>query len=217
MIDETQAHLYDQLQISVSAERLHTYLQAAGYDKDRALRLYLWNAAVGEAFHLPIQAAEVALRNGVNRALCAAFGPEWWQAPAFVKVADRNRVNDLDTARRRITGQRKPITTAQIVASLSFGFWVRLLEPRYAPSLWGDWLRPAFPALPDGKTRPDLASAAQRTADLRNRIWHHEPVFRLDLSTAFHGVMELLRWICPLKAQWIRPFCHVPVLLRGKP
>jgi len=39
-----------------------------------ALALYLWNAQLGAAFHVPIQAVEVALRNSVNKALILSNG-----------------------------------------------------------------------------------------------------------------------------------------------
>jgi hypothetical protein len=29
--------------------------------------------------------------------------------------------------------------------------------------------------------------------------------------------MELLTWLCPHKAAWVRPYCRVPALLRQKP
>ena len=43
--------------------------------------------------------------------------------------------------------------TAQIVAGLSFGFWVGLLQPKYNPDLWSSHLRVAFPHLPATETR----------------------------------------------------------------
>jgi hypothetical protein len=54
---------------TMSQRRFETYLQAAGHDRDRAVALYVWNAKIGASFHIPIQAAEVALRNRVNHAL----------------------------------------------------------------------------------------------------------------------------------------------------
>jgi hypothetical protein len=59
--EETEALLR-----AISQDRFTTYLKAAGHDPERALALYLWNAQIGEAFHLPIQAVEVALRNSIN-------------------------------------------------------------------------------------------------------------------------------------------------------
>ena len=102
----------NQLQRAISKDRLGTYLSAAGLDKDRALRLYLWNAQVGEAFHLPVQGVEVGLRNCINAALICGFGPDWWQNETFLAIADRNRQNDVETAQRRIEKRHSPVSTS---------------------------------------------------------------------------------------------------------
>jgi hypothetical protein len=64
------------LEPTLSQARLGTYMLAAGHDEARALALYQWNALLGEAFHLPIQSVEIALRNRINAVLVAAFGAE---------------------------------------------------------------------------------------------------------------------------------------------
>ena len=218
-VEGSQPTLFDRLKPAMSEDRLGTYLITAGFDPDRALRLYVWNAAIGEAFHLPIQGVEVGLRNRINGALIAMFGPEWWQDAGFLRAigGDRERLSDLDMARRRIARRGVPLTTGQTVATLSFGFWVGMLHARYNPGIWSGQLRTAFPSLPPAKNRYDLADSAKRVSELRNRIWHHEPVFRMNLMAEFTAVMELLTWVCPVKAAWIRPQCRVPALMRQKP
>ncbi len=198
MDEARQEHLLDQLRHSISGDRLGTYLTAAGFDQERALRLYLWNAQVGEAFHLPVQGVEVGLRNCVNEGLIGRFGPDWWRDAEFLAMADRARQRDLELARRRIENRKTPLSTPQIVATLSFGFWVGLLRPRYHPAVWSSFLGRAFRSLPREVTRQELAVSARRVADLRNRIWHHEPVFRMNLSDEYHGILQLLGWICPI-------------------
>ena len=217
MDSEGNPSLLDQLRPSLSSDRVATYLTAAGFDADRALRIYLWNAHVGEAFHLPIQAVEVALRNSINKGLSNVWGENWWRDPHFLRHAEREQVSDIETAKVRIKRRNKVLCNGQIVATLSFGFWVAMLRPRYNPPVWSSNLRVVFPNLPEDKTRYDLADSAKQSADLRNRIWHHEPIFRMDLSAEFHRVMELLGWICPTTAQWVRPHCRVHSLLRHKP
>jgi hypothetical protein len=209
--------LVDALKISVSSDRLATYLTAAGFDEERALRLYLWNATIGEAFHLPIQAVEVGLRNCINLALHAEFGVDWWKSGRFLGLIDHERTIDISMAERRIRNRGHTPVTGQIVATLSFGFWVGMLQPRFNATIWTKHMARSFAHLPDTKFRSDLAASAKRTADLRNRIWHHEPIFRENLSDEFRNVMELLNWICPAKATWIRPNCRVLGLLRQKP
>ena len=104
--------LVEALKVSISSDRLATYLKAAGFDEDRALRLYLWNASIGEAFHLPIQAVEVGLRNCINFALCAEFGFDWWRNSSFLSQVDRERRLDILTAERRIKNRGHPLVTS---------------------------------------------------------------------------------------------------------
>jgi len=217
MAEADQESLIDQLRPTISSDRLGTYLTAAGFDNDRALRLYVWNAKIGEAFHFSIQAVEVGLRNCINAALCAQFGADWWDADDFLALIDHERKKDLTTAKQRIANRGVTLCTAQVVANLSFGFWVGMLQPRYNPNLWSRQLRVAFSKLPDDKNRYDLAASAKQVADLRNRIWHHEPVFRMSLADEFRQVMIVLGWICPIKAKWVRENSAVMALLRQRP
>lgn len=202
---------------TLSVRRFDTYLHAAGHDRDRAIALYIWNAKLGAAFHIPIQAVQVALRNRVNHALVAEFGPEWWKERRFVALADRERSRDLRTVRSRIAHRGLTLETDQIVAGLSFGFWVGMLQPKYNPVLWGAHLRTSFPHLPAGENRDSLFRLASSVANFRNRISHHEPLIKADGSKVYGEVMRLLTWVCPHTAGWIRPHCEVPKILRVKP
>lgn len=217
MTEPVQPSLIDQLRPVISDERLGTYLTAAGFDADRALRLYLWNAEVGEAFHLPIQAVEVALRNRVQAALASEFGTDWWKSAQLLAALDDDRKADLALVLKRIRNRKLTLGSGQVVAGLSFGFWVGMLQPRYNPLIWGGRLHAAFPDYPANRNRASLAQAASRVAWLRNRIWHHEPIIRLDLSSEYGTVITLLAWLSTPKATWVRTRSRVPELLRQKP
>lgn len=217
MTEPVQPSLIDQLRPVISDERLGTYLTAAGFDADRALRLYLWNAEVGEAFHLPIQAVEVALRNRVQVAIAREFGTDWWKSLKLLAALDDDRKADLALVLKRIRNRKLNLGPGQIVAGLSFGFWVGMLQKRYNPLIWGGRLHAAFPDYPANRNRASLAQAASRVAWLRNRIWHHEPIIRLDLSAEYGTVITLLTWLSAPKAGWIRSRSRVPELLRLKP
>ncbi len=217
MIEPVQPSLIDQLRPVISDDRLGTYLTAAGFDADRALELYLWNAEVGEAFHLPIQAVEVALRNRIHAALAAEFGSDWWRSTKLLGVLDDDRKADLALVLKRIRNRKLTLGSGQVVAGLSFGFWVGMLQARYNPLLWGGRLHTAFPDYPGNRNRASLAQAASRVAWLRNRIRHHEPIIRLDLSREYGTVMTLLGWLSTPKADWVRARSRVPGLLRSKP
>lgn len=217
MSPAVQPRLIDRLRPVLSDDRLGTYLTAAGFDPDRALRLYLWNAEIGDAFHLPIQAVEVALRNRIVSALISTYGANWWTNRRFQSDASGKTKQDIQVAIGRIRQRGQIVTSSQLVASLSFGFWISLLHRRFNPSLWSAQLRITFPSLPAHKGRDDLYALASAVLFLRNRIDHHEPVIKMNLSEAFSQMMLLLGWICPVKLSWIRPKCRVPGLLRLKP
>lgn len=95
-----------------------TYLVASGQDRQRAARMYLWNAQIGEAFHVIIQGVEVALRNSVNRDLVQGFGVEWWIGLNFLSLVDHDRRADLDLVLRRIRNRGLPEINGQVVAGL---------------------------------------------------------------------------------------------------
>lgn len=217
MDEEPQRSLIDALRPVISDGRLGTYLVAAGFNPARALKLYIWNAQVGEAFHLPIQAVEVGLRNRVNAALVAGFGQDWWKEESLIALLDDERKGDLALVLRRIRNRNLSEETGQIVAGLSFGFWVGMLQGQYNRDIWSRQLRQAFPSLPADRSRKSLAKAAARVAFIRNRISHHEPIIKLDLAKENATLMGLLGWICPHKLEWVRPHCRVSALLAEKP
>lgn len=202
---------------AISKDRFRTYLNAAGHDIDRALRLYLWNAKLGEAFHIPIQAVEVSLRNCVNIALSNVYTANWWECKNLFDLLDEERKGDLATVFRRIRNRQQALYTGEVVAGLSFGFWVGMLDGRYNPPLWGGQLRTAFPHLPIGRSRKSLHTSVRGVATLRNRISHHEPLIGRDTLADFSNLMTLLEWISPAKASWIRAHCRVPQIVRERP
>lgn len=201
----------------MSEDRFGTYLTAAGFNPEKALRLYVWNAQMGEAFHLSIQAVEISLRNRVNVALTETFGSRWWENATLLAAMDDQHRADVAQVLKRIRNRKKPISNGQVVAGLSFGFWLGLLQKRYNPVLWGGRLHKAFPNYPRERNRASLAKVVGQVATLRNRISHHEPIIRLDLSGEHANIMAVLAWMSAAKADWVRGHCRVQAVLRQKP
>jgi hypothetical protein len=206
-----------QLDATVSRPRLNTYLVAAGRDEARALRLYMWNAAAGEAFHLPLQAVEIALRNRIDSAFRRSFGQEWWQEPGFLTLLKPRSQQDIQTAIGRLKRRGLPLDTNQIVATLSFGFWTSMLDRRFYPKIWSRHLRDVFPYLPNALDRAKVEIRLRAIADFRNRVAHHEPILKEDLSKRHSETLETLDWLCTFKRAWVEPECRAMSVLRGKP
>jgi hypothetical protein len=203
---------------TVSLERWKTYQRAAGFDDRLAYRLYLWNAAAGQSFHFPLQTLEVALRNVVHQAIASIFGPDWPKEQTCRNMLHPKQVDDITKAERRHFSIKQNVaTTPQIVASLSLGFWTAMLRRNYKRAIWSSQLEGAFPNLPADATIGDVSRKANSVQDLRNRIFHQEPLIGHDLSGEYGDILALLGWICEATRDWTRAQSSVPQILRTRP
>lgn len=193
------------------------FLRAAGADPIRAFALHEWNESVGGAFYPSLQKVELALRVRVERALSAVYGASWFIDQRFLGIKDHAVHGEIATASHRLMSGSAPVNADGLMQKASFGLWVGLLRPIFNPPVWSGQLRTAFPMLPVGIGRADLAKLASRAAALRNRIDHHEPLIGLDLSAYHSDVMQLLEWIDRRLAARAGIACSVPQLLRTKP
>lgn len=172
---------------------------------------------MGAAFHLPIQATEVALRNRISVAFTEVFGQSWWSATEFHNAASKDLKRDVEEAKNRIQKMNKTLDAGNMVASLSFGFWTGSMKPRFNPLVWSRQLTNAFPGADDGATRAQIDDWCEETRILRNRIWHHEPIIRANLSEHYSKTMKLLNAASPSKHDWVRRQCQVMKVLRMRP
>ena len=203
---------------TISAERWRTYQRAAGFHEDLAHRLYIWNATIGQSFHFPLQCVEVALRNVVHQALCRLFGQNWSSDQACRNIFRPKQDDDITKAERRhYSIYRQPASTPQIVASLSLGFWAAMLRKEYNRPIWSGELQEAFPTLAENQRVVDVSRTATRVQDLRNRIFHQEPLIGHNLSQNYSDIVQLLGWICPQTRDWMRRHSSVPLVMRERP
>ncbi len=209
--------LMDAIEFTHSSARLRPYLQAAGHDNDRTMALYLWNAAVGQSFHFPLQGLEVSLRNGINKVLIDECGDGWWEVQTAPTFFNQRRIDDLAKTKDRVARRVTTVTVDDMVAGLTFGFWVGLLAPRYYPKLWSRRLSDVFPGLPLDVDHRQVYAKINKPLDIRNRIFHHEPLINENLSGFYSETMALLKWLCPETQGWIKNNCSVPAVLRNKP
>lgn len=199
----------------ISQDRLGRYLVAAGHDVDRALALYGWNIQLSEAFFPVLSAAEVCLRNTVASRLEALYGATWWDDATFHGQIRSSGKRIVLTARDKLT-QSGQVTSGRMTAELSFGFWVKMLLPRHEAVVWTD-LRASFTHLPANVTYDDLYKRCDAVREFRNRIFHHKPILHRDISKEHSQIMELIGWLSPDKAAWIKPYSRVMTVMRTKP
>ena len=205
-----------ELETSLSRERLSTYLAAVRGHREKAIRLYVWNTAISAAFYEPLQGLEVALRNAIHRRLAEQYGPAWYDNP--------NAKLDSGAMRRIAKSRGYGDSPSQIVAKLSFGFWVSLLGPgghiankhkaNYEMTLWRPALRKAF-AHCTPLTRKQAHRPLNALRQLRNRIAHHEPIFARKLTMDHERILDVTGWISPATRTWIEHYSRVSIMIEA--
>ena len=212
----TDGNTFPALERAFSLERMRTYLDAAEGDHETALQLYARNAQLGAAFHGPLQALEVAMRNAMNAQLAAQYGRQWYTNRAA--GLDRHAKDSVTNFLKRSGDEPTP---GQFVASMSLGFWVRLVgrggsvnggrRANYDRTLWRPALHRAFP----GRNRKEVQRKLYSLRGLRNRVAHHEPIFNRDLNKDHDELMEVVGWISSDVRVWIERHSIVPDTLQA--
>lgn len=212
----TDVNTFRALETAFSPERMQTYLDAAAGDHGTALQLYARNAQLGAAFHGPLQALEVALRNAMHARLEERYGSQWYTNPAA--GLDSHATDSMVGVLRRGPGV---LTADQFVASMSLGFWVRLLgrggwvnggpKADYDRTLWRPALYNAFP----GHSRREVQRRFDGLRQLRNRIAHHEPIIGRDLNKDHDDLLEAVGWISSDVRAWIERHSNLLDTLRA--
>lgn len=198
---------------SLSSARLQRYQSAAGDDLETAVN-YLWNMALAEALYCSLNAVEIALRNTLHDTLTAHFGvPHWCDRSGMLEPYQAQEVASM---KQRIANHGNPVTPDRIVSELSFGFWVTILFRPYDARLWQAQraapLRQAFPRVPKrDRQRVTIHARYNAIRELRNRVFHHEPLFDDQrLRQRHRDVYSAIYWINPKLVDHIKPFDHFP-------
>ncbi len=182
---------------SISTDRLSTYMQNSQNNKENALKLYLRNTEISAAFYMPLQSLEIALRNSLNNVLKAGFQTSTWYDTIPVDSGGKQKIEE---AKKTVNKLHRQINPSHIVAELSFGFWLTLLNKKYHQNLWIPHLNKAFPHA--HLSRADILKDLDHLRKFRNRIAHHEPIFKRHLEQDYKSIITAIGWICPDTAKW---------------
>lgn len=219
---------YNTVAALLTPDRLGPYLQAANNELASALSLYDWNIRAASALHADLARLEVIFRNAVDQALISYGNARGWQDPWYLqqhlfdskKSAQARKSIQQAVVRATPAGGSHPVH-GKVIAELNFGFWRYLCQSTYATKLWVPAVSTRFlghPQSPD----PHLVRAAvedrmQRLHVLRNRIAHHEPIFRRDLRGEFDQLLELVGWICLDGRAWVQTTSNTLNALAARP
>lgn len=185
---------------AISLDRLGPYGAASGTVTPAALANYFWNIALCEALYPTIHCVEITLRNNLYTALSGIYGSEWLLAnpPILRQREDAQVVSAAEDlcARTGLLARSR-----DLIPELDFGLWTSLFARDYDPTVWQQKgvIATAFPLQPyRRRVRAELSDRFNTIRKLRNRVFHHEPIWnRPDLPQRHRDIIEALGWMNP--------------------
>jgi hypothetical protein len=208
----------DSIEKTMSSARLDRFMAAARQDKQRALRLYFWNAELCQEFYLPIQMTEISLRNSIHRHLQASFQEDWHADRSFTAALPARSQTEIaavvadERARRGAS-----FTVDHIVAGMSFGFWHSLMNASLQNRVWGGNIRPMFPNLPHHMDRRHVHDRLEKLRAFRNAVMHHYAIFDKAPSLEWENIKIILGWLCQPTTKLMIQMADPKRILSAKP
>ena len=205
--------------------RLKKYLEEAKRynaddeeDYDFALRLYIWNTALGAAFYGPLQALEITLRNAVNKQFTHAYSKNWHSKKLDETKLGGYLTKEIEDAQKYWKDKKnkeigKSDAAEGIISQFSLRFWVKLFK---RDDLWNSILCNAFQN--ENLSRYDVHSRLENILTLRNDIAHHEPIFdRPNLEADMANILDILGWLNPEAKAWVEKYERVHDVIKMRP
>ena len=154
---------------------------------------------------IPLHYVEVVLRNKVYDALLSFYcgrrksidlpgSPEEWYL--WMPQRDKTKRVIQESIHRLRVGKSSPMT-CDIIAQLPFGLWVSVLEefpdekaPLY---FWRGITHAVFSNIKGKKNRRNILFELRNINNVRNRLFHHEPIWKTDKVSSFDTALEEIR------------------------
>lgn len=210
---------------SISIERLKSYeILCPSCSSNEILGAYHWNLLMCQALYPFIHSAEVALRNGIHTATSNKFNDENW----FDFVVKDGKSKAILSDLKKELSRKKDYTSNDIIASLTFGFWVNLLKQKtyrdqFNPErLWPDLIPQVFPRYKRSgeDDRKHIFQRFEEIKLIRNRLFHHEPIWKFknantpgdsisQLWQKFNDIYKAIGWVSKSKQIALKEFGFV--------
>lgn len=194
---------------SLSTDRFDSYRQKGDTDDADVIARYAWNMAICAGLYPLLNVFEVTLRNRLFQLVASKYQsgsrpsnlvPCWLDFTQPILTG--REVRTVEKAKQRLPkprkGQARNVTTARLIAELTLDFWVFLFHEPYdkgdkraEAELWPKMLKSVFPSMdPRERNIEDMRTALEEIRAFRNRVFHHEPIWREDVLGEAKRLLE---------------------------
>jgi len=171
----------------ISKERLVRY---------KNYKEYLMNIKLSRDFYIPLSIVEVSFRNSLNQFYTQKIGKNWLEQNSILQP---NAQKSISNSKNILKQQKEIISQDNLIAELSFGFWVKLLTKAYSPYLRYNDLKQIFPNLPSKKdksiNRHFVFIKLNNIRLFRNKVFHHDKIIsKKEYQNIMSEIYEVLTY-----------------------
>lgn len=206
---------------NISIPRIETYENLGFVDRnENLLAAYFAIQEISSHFFVPLQVLEICLRNSIHNSLDDLFsdqqkGEKWYNLVHLSKESRRT----LSQAKRNTEKKCGPhYSDDDLISNLMFGFWVYMLDSQHRDNskpyhFWQYKTDEIFPGRGEKKVK-EIFDVLKRINRNRNRLYHHEPVWKgnkqktyqeaiVVLEGEYNKIYEALGWIAQEKKSYM--------------
>lgn len=204
----------------VSKHRLETFRAHTTTQQWRdAVDVYIWHTSVSSELLAPLAFFEVALRNRINDALihrykvmrqkhsttASPWPVEWIELHGDWLWLSEEGKGQLRLAVRKVLEPRIKanikgfnVQSQHVLPMMKFYFWEDMLHDKNFERLWIYHFYLAFPEAQYGPKVDERAllyrayEITRLAREVRNRIAHHEPIFRFDIEQLLDNIESMM-------------------------
>jgi hypothetical protein len=202
---------YSSLEKSISKSRLSTYGDSTSKEIDR-IKNYILNAKISENFYFLLQNLEVSLRNAIYESFKLHYGDKkdfffLYETDSRQRYKGRKEKHSREcwkmicSAKYNIINSSSTISDGKIIAELNFGFWTKLLastDSKYT-NMWRKIFGDVFPHYTITQSVDHdkilIGQEIDKIRDLRNRMFHYEPIFNKNIEQIHKDIIIIIGWI----------------------
>ncbi len=149
---------------------------------DTAIDYYIALQDISSHFFVILQLLEISLRNRMHTNLSDFFSQRDWYSTFPKTPTSQKIVSQTDRDIKKEFGSRL-YSDNDFICRLSFGFWTHLLDKHHrSDKFWAVKINNVFTNR-GAKNTGALFDELKKAGTLRNRLYHHEPIWKSKKNT----------------------------------
>jgi len=157
---------------------------------------YFENLKLCKEYYIPLSLVEIALRNSLNNHFKKEISQDWLLDKNFIQPQHQSKI---DISIKLLKLEKKKVEQDNILAELSFGFFVTFFKAAYKNYFRYNDLKQIFPNLPSKKdksvNRHFVFTKLNNIRLFRNKVFHHDKIIsKKEYQNMMDEIYEVLSY-----------------------